>query len=210
METKLKVNEIFYTLQGEGYHAGTASIFIRLSDCNLRCTFCDTEFLKGELMTAKEIVLECQRFEGKHIVLTGGEPGAQDISALVYELKKNSYYIQIETNGMFELPWMIDWVTCAPKTKPSSLNVEFYHEIKLVIGEEDDLPELGNQEERYNYPVKKELCWISPKNPTHNSKIGTETSSKLGNSSLLHCIRLVKQNPIWRLSTQLHKYWEID
>ena len=91
----LKINSIFYTLQGEGYHMGTPSIFIRLSDCNLRCSFCDTEFLSGKIMKVEEIIHECQRFKGRHIVLTGGEPGTQDIFDLVYPFnlsKKNIYF----------------------------------------------------------------------------------------------------------------------
>mgnify|MGYP005827391123 CR=1 FL=1 len=206
----LKVNNIFYTLQGEGYHTGTPSIFIRLSDCNLRCSFCDTEFLSGETMDEKDIILECQRYEGKHIVLTGGEPGAQDISKLVYELRKVRYYVQIETNGMFALPWQIDWVTCSPKTKPESLNIEFYHELKLVIGMGGKIPLLGDHADRYNFPLKKELCWISPVNPlSHNEKIGVATSDDIACNTLNHCVELVKDNPVWRLSTQLHKYWRI-
>ena len=208
---KLKVNEIFYTLQGEGYHVGVPSIFIRLSDCNLRCTFCDTEFLSGKMMTLEEIVTECQSFRGTHIVLTGGEPGAQDIGSLVQALKRAKYYIQIETNGMFKLPWGIDWVTCAPKTKPQSLNVEFYHEIKLVVNNGDKLPKLGSHKDRYNYPVNKKLCWVSPQNPLdHTQRIGLQTSSSVDNDNLNYCIGLIKNNPDWRLNTQQHKYWRID
>ena len=211
---EVKVNSIFYTLQGEGYHAGTPSIFIRLSDCNLRCSFCDTEFLSGDMMSVDYIIHECQRFEGGHIVITGGEPGTHDIFDLVHALKEACYYVQVETNGMFQLPPGIDWITCSPKTKPSTLNVEFYHELKLVIGINDKIPKLGDQKDRYNFPLKTgelSLCWVSPENPiNHSEKIGTKASDIVDSTVLDHCIGLIKAHPSWRLSTQQHKYWGIE
>jgi len=209
---ELKINSIFYTLQGEGYHAGTPSIFIRLSDCNLRCSFCDTEFLSGKMMTVDKIISECKKYKGKHIVLTGGEPSFQDINQLVNQLRKQCYYVQIETNGMFPLTWTIDWITFAPKTKPNSINIDYYDEIKIVVNKKTkQLPKLGIEKDQYSFPRHRELCWVSPENPLdHDKKIGTETSSSLSNETLDYCIELVKDNPGWRLSTQQHKYWGIE
>ena len=68
----VKINDIFYTIQGEGSYAGTPAIFIRLSDCNLACNFCDTEFLSGNQMTEDEIIEEISVYNCDFIVLTGG------------------------------------------------------------------------------------------------------------------------------------------
>ena len=69
-----KINEIFYSLQGEGFYTGTAAIFIRFSGCNLKCDFCDTLHESGEFLSDEEILQKISLFESKHIVLTGGEP----------------------------------------------------------------------------------------------------------------------------------------
>lgn len=69
-----KINEIFYSLQGEGYHTGTPAVFIRFSGCNLKCDFCDTRHEEGEMMTDEDIVNEIGKYPAVMVILTGGEP----------------------------------------------------------------------------------------------------------------------------------------
>ena len=69
-----KINEIFYSLQGEGYHTGTPAIFVRFSGCNLKCDFCDTQHEEGKMMTDDEIIAEVKKNTAVTVVLTGGEP----------------------------------------------------------------------------------------------------------------------------------------
>ena len=95
---KLVVNEIFYSLQGEGARAGRPSIFIRLSKCNLRCSFCDTEFDSGEEMTLQEMLNEIKKYGCKWIVWTGGEPTLQLTDEMVAFFKHNGFLQAIETN----------------------------------------------------------------------------------------------------------------
>ena len=84
-----KVNEIFHSLQGEGYNTGTASVFIRLSGCNLHCSFCDTRHEEGTLMSLPEIVEQVMRYPtAPLIVLTGGEPSLWIDEDFVAGLKK--------------------------------------------------------------------------------------------------------------------------
>mgnify|MGYP002626276660 CR=1 FL=1 len=117
-----RVNEIFSSLQGEGFWSGTPMVFVRLSGCNLRCPWCDTDFAEYREMSASDIVAEAQELydvpneRRKMCVLTGGEPSLQVDKELVDALHEAGFYICIETNGTRPLPAGIDWVTLSPKT----------------------------------------------------------------------------------------------
>ena len=95
-----KINEIFYSLQGEGFHSGTPAVFVRFSGCNLRCTFCDTQHQAGEMMSLQEIVDEVNKYPiAPLVVLTGGEPSLFIDEAFVAGLKqKTGKTVAIETN----------------------------------------------------------------------------------------------------------------
>ena len=73
----MKINEIFYSLQGEGHWTGTPAIFIRFAGCNLRCDFCDTNHESGEEYDTEELIKELSQYPAKRVILTGGEPGLQ-------------------------------------------------------------------------------------------------------------------------------------
>ena len=109
----MKVNEIFYSVQGEGRFAGTPAVFLRLSGCNLRCSFCDTDHRSYVQMTEDEIVSEASAYKSRHIVITGGEPTLQLTASLARKLHDKGFFIQIETNGTVPLEpdCRIDWVT---------------------------------------------------------------------------------------------------
>ena len=117
----LKVNEIFYSLQGEGPFAGTPAVFIRLAGCNLTCSFCDTDHEKFEEMGVQQIIehldflnLPC----GVLVVITGGEPFLQDTAPLVRALDEEGWRIQIETNGTIfpaRFPFDLVSIVCCPK-----------------------------------------------------------------------------------------------
>ena len=112
----LRVKEIFYTLQGEGPRAGQPAIFVRLAGCNLRCYFCDTDFEGGELLPPEEVRARIADAEPRCrlVVLTGGEPLAQQIIPLVADLwQECGITTQVETAG-----------TCAPPPAPSGRTLE--------------------------------------------------------------------------------------
>jgi len=98
----LSVHSIFYTIQGEGPHAGSPAVFLRLAGCNLQCPLCDTEYTDGVgTMRVDDIVMEVDRIS-KHatlVVLTGGEPLRQNVSLLCAHLSNAGFLVQIETNG---------------------------------------------------------------------------------------------------------------
>lgn len=98
----MKINEIFYSIQGEGIQSGLPTVFIRLTGCNLRCSYCDTKYAytKGKQFSIDEIILKLKDFTCNTVCITGGEPLIhEDILELVNTLSNDKYNILIETNG---------------------------------------------------------------------------------------------------------------
>ena len=116
----MRVNEIFYSIQGEGHYTGTPAVFVRLAGCNLNCWFCDTEFHSFTEMSEDEIVAEASQYPSRYMVITGGEPTLQLTASLTSKLHAIGFYIMLETNGTQPLPegCAVDWITCSPK-RPS-------------------------------------------------------------------------------------------
>lgn len=180
------VNEIFCSLQGEGFHTGTAAVFVRMSGCNRACAFCDTDFSRSTMMTAAEIAAEAAAYTPRHLVLTGGEPTLTADSALCAALKEAGFFIQIETNGSLPVPPEVDWVTCSPKTEPYA--IDRIDELKIVF--QDNGEEVERLRERFGSP---ERCFLQPCS-------GLNTAST---------VEWIVAHPWWRLSLQTHKLIDI-
>ena len=142
---KLTVNEIFYSLQGEGGRQGEASIFIRLTKCNLKCTFCDTDFEHGDEMSLEEIASEIKAFGCQWIIWTGGEPTIQLRDEHLQYFKDLGYKQAIETNGTRPVPSLIDYITCSPKQKYESIkdHLPKVNEIRIPVAEGDQIPDVS-------------------------------------------------------------------
>ena len=108
----MRINEIFYSLQGEGRFTGSPAVFVRFSGCNRRCPFCDTDHLDGDEMSAQEIVDAVSKYPCDIVVITGGEPALQLTSELVDMLHGIGRRVHVETNGSLPLPVNVDWITC--------------------------------------------------------------------------------------------------
>ena len=146
--------EMFSSIQGEGFHIGKGTTFIRVAGCNLRCSWCDTqdsfELSKAQWLSAEEIVDQAQ-IPHQHVVITGGEPTLYDLGPLVRELHKLCKYVAIETNGTNPIPveWGIDWITASPKPGSQFALCCQADELKYVVDDEfsidciteQDLPE---------------------------------------------------------------------
>lgn len=178
-----KINEIFYSLQGEGYHTGTPAVFVRFSGCNLKCTFCDTAHEDGVLMEDEAIVEAVSRFPATWVILTGGEPGLWVDEALVDALHKAGKQVAIETNGTCRLPENIDWVTCSPK-EGAALKVERIDEIKVVFLGQDVASYLSIPARHY---------FLQPCSCLNTAEV----------------VQYIKEHPSWRLSLQTHKLIDI-
>ena len=197
-----RVNEIFSSIQGEGVRAGTPNLFLRFSGCNLKCSNedeyagfnCDTEFASGRDLSISEIIHELADVDHgkcKSIILTGGEPSLQIDSELVSALKAAGYYLAIETNGTVVLPTDIDWVTVSPKSAEHTIVVRTANEVKYVRRKGQAIPRTVVTADHY---------LVSP---------AFEADGSLKRETLEWCLDLVKANPPWRLSLQLHKWLNI-
>lgn len=187
----MRVNEIFYSLQGEGYHTGTPAVFLRLSGCNLRCTFCDTRHDDGSEMAEGEILERVLHYPSRHIVITGGEPSLQLTDSLVEILHNAGFYIQVETNGTHQLPEDVDWVTCSPKGN-APVALKRIDELKVVyLGQ--DVEEIANRHAAMHY-------FLQPcSSPLYDGGSNTQAT-----------VSYILDHPHWRLSLQTHKLIGIE
>ncbi len=200
-----RINEIFYSLQGEGVRAGTANLFLRFTGCNETCSVethgfdCDTEFASGRTLTTEQILGELKEAAAgaevggarpAWIILTGGEPALQVDRELIDALHGAGYKLAIETNGSIALPDGIDWITVSPKVAEHAIRQRVAHEVKYVRGYGQAIPRTV---------VQAEHKLISP----------AFSGEQLDRRTLEWCIQLVRENPDWRLSIQMHKTWRI-
>ena len=203
-----QVKEIFYTLQGEGSHAGRPAVFCRFAGCNLWsgreqdratavCRFCDTDFvgtdgtLGGKFKNADALAdqIQAQWPAGdrahRFVVMTGGEPLLQVDSALIEALHARGFQIAVETNGTMAAPPGIDWICVSPKAGAPWIQ-RAGHELKLVWPQPAfDLDELEAAAFTHRYLQ-----------PMDNPERQRNTQA---------CIQLCLERPAWRLSLQTHK-----
>lgn len=190
----MKINEIFYSLQGEGFWAGTPAVFVRFSGCNLRCSFCDTDHNRGKQMTEEEIAKEVAQYPAHHVVITGGEPSLFLAETLVERLHELGKFVAVETNGTHPLPANVDWITISPKDafEPNATPIlTACSELKVVYAGQPPL--------NYSH-IRAEHLFLQPcdtGNPEESQRIMTET------------IEYCKAHPQWRLSLQTHKITNI-
>ena len=194
------VNEIFYSIQGEGYHVGKPAVFIRFAGCNIECPWCDTDHSEKRKMNVEEILVEVfnlwpQNTDNVFVVLTGGEPTVQDMLPLCKALHEEQIYIAIETNGIgsWKLPIVnndhIDWITLSPKHnfRPSQNVIDAANEIKIVFDGLIGLHHYEREDLR-----KKSLLFLQPCSEDFDP-----------------AVKCVMDNPQWRLSIQLQKILKV-
>ena len=200
MEELFPIVEIFHSVQGEGFHAGIPSIFIRFGGCNLRCPWCDTDFDIWTDMNIAEIVNELSKYDCDRIIFTGGEPALQDLVTLSSYLKPLGYYLSIETNGTIPIPeGIIDWICVSPKDQ-EYVNLK----IKQRIGDELKVVYVGQDLTMYD-DLKKGFDNLFLQ-PLYDEGQNTEWNGLSFHSTF----EKVRSNPEWRLSLQTHKWMGVE
>ena len=194
----LPLMEEFYTIQGEGYHKGTAAYFVRIGGCDVGCHWCDVkESWLAELHPPTETskIVENAAKYSNTVVVTGGEPLTWDMTQLTNGLKAKGLKAHIETSGAYKLTGTWDWICLSPKKLklPTEEIYEKANELKMIIYNRDDF------------------------------RFAEEQASKVGNGCILYLqpewsrrekmipeiVDYVMANPKWKVSLQTHKYLNI-
>lgn len=194
----LPVMEHFYTLQGEGAHAGKAAYFIRLGGCDVGCHWCDVkdswDAEAHPLINVDELAQSATNLS-KTIVITGGEPLMWNLDYLTNKLRELGAKIHLETSGAYALSGNIDWITLSPKkraeVKPDVLAKA--SELKCIIYNQDD----------FNYAEKH------AKLVNENCKLYLQVEWSKKDKMTPIMVDYVKKNPQWNVSVQTHKYLDI-
>lgn len=191
--------EIFHSVQGEGYHAGIPHVFVRFGSCNLRCSWCDTDFDTHSTMNAVDILGEVMKYDCKRIIFTGGEPMLQDLWPLHRLFKRRGFTLSVESNGTIEIPeGLLDWICISPKDQMYP-NVA----IRQTTGDEMKVVYCGQELSMYDQLKQGfgnlflQPCYIDTDSIEENGKSFQMTEE------------VVKRNPEWRLSLQTHKWMGI-
>ena len=194
----LPLMEEFYTIQGEGFHKGTAAYFVRIGGCDVGCHWCDVkESWLAELHPPTEtskIVENAVKYSNT-IVVTGGEPLMWDMTALTAQLKAKNVQTHIETSGAYKLTGTWDWICLSPKKLklPTEKIYKKAHELKMIIYNKSDFNFAEEQAEKVNENC---ILYLQP-----------EWSKR--DKMIPEIVNYVMANPKWKVSLQTHKYLNI-
>ena len=194
----LPLMEEFYTIQGEGFHKGTAAYFIRVGGCDVGCHWCDVKESwnpESHPPTAIKAIAQNANKYSKTIVITGGEPLTWDMGPLTSLLKKMGMNTHIETSGAYPLSGSWDWICLSPKKmKLPTLQVyQAAHELKVIIYNKNDFKFAEEQAERVGEDC---ILYLQP-----------EWSKR--ETMIPQIVDYVMANPKWMVSLQTHKYLNI-
>jgi len=209
MASTLPVVEKFHSLQGEGAHAGRSAFFIRLANCKVGCSWCDTKYSWSEKFSQQDNVLTLSeetanaRSKGAaFVVITGGEPLHHNLDPLCDAIRKltstkqKAIPIHLETSGVDPISGHPNWITLSPKrhAPPRIEAVKTCQELKVVIHEKDDLifaQNIANKTKEFHKPL---LFLQAGWNNEKGQRLAFE---------------YVRNHPEWRLSMQTHKWLKV-
>jgi organic radical activating enzyme len=195
----LPIMEAFYTIQGEGFHTGTPSYFIRIGGCDVGCHWCDVKESWNEMLhpatSVNNIIEETLKYPSDTVIITGGEPLMWNLDFLTSNLKEHNKQTHIETSGAYPITGNWDWICLSPKKTRRPL-AEVYkkaNELKVIIYNKDDFNFAIAEAEKVSENCK---LYLQP-----------EWSKKDKVTPLI--IDFVMKNPKWKISLQTHKYLNI-
>jgi 7-carboxy-7-deazaguanine synthase len=188
---ELRLNDVFWTLQGEGANWGRRALFVRMPFCNLACSWCDTSFNSYKKWSEEDFVAFAKQEPGRFAVITGGEPTINKQTPRVIELLKGqNFEIAIESNGTFPIPAHVDFATVSPKRDsgydihPNNMSAD---EFKYVVDDEFDFSILDRHQGSL-------------------SKLSLSPEFTKFNDNVQKILAYIKEHPEWRLSLQTHKW----
>ena len=189
------VMEHFYTIQGEGVHAGKPAYFVRLAGCDVGCVWCDVKEswpTDGFPMhTASEICDWVKATAAEIVVITGGEPAMYDCNSLVDSLHEVGYRVHVETSAAYPLQGNYDWVCISPKKfkQPSAGEMVKAHELKVIVFNDSD----------FEWAEKwAETC-------STDCALLLQPEWEKRDKMMPKIIDYVNENPRWRICIQTHK-----
>ncbi len=192
----IKLNDLFWTFQGEGANWGRRALFVRMPFCNLKCSWCDTEFNTYKDWTEGQFIAFAKLEPSRFVVITGGEPMMNKHTPMVAKILKNlGFEVACETNGTFPIIDEIDFATVSPKRDADyQINVQAIKkcsELKLVVDEGFDFKVAKGFEKMFE-----------------GTKTRLTLSPEFGEmkKSVLRIEQFIQENPGWRLSLQSHKW----
>ena len=193
------VMELFYSLQGEGYHQGKAAFFIRLAGCDVGCVWCDVkdswDASKHPVLSVEAIVAAAAAHPSRIAIVTGGEPLLHQLEPLTTALKTAGFQTHIETSGSSPMSGSWDWVCLSPKKFKAALPeaIKAANELKVVVFNNSDFAFANTFLKDVAVDCKK---YLQP-----------EWDKSDAMTPLV--IEYIKANPSWELSAQLHKYIQV-
>ena len=188
--------EAFYTLQGEGFHAGKAAYFIRLGGCDVGCFWCDVkeswEADAHPKISVEDIAAKALQHEARIAVVTGGEPLLHNLDELTVQLHEAGFKTHIETSGSSPLSGSWDWICLSPKKfkMPLPQVLQKANELKVVIYNKHDFTWAEQHAVQTSQPCK---LYLQPEWSKAN-----EVTPMI--------VDYIKHHPQWQLSLQIHKY----
>ena len=196
---RLPLVEDFYTIQGEGFHAGKPAYFIRLGGCDVGCRWCDAKYTWNPKLyppvDVQTILDRAAACPAQAIVITGGEPLLYPLEPLTEKLHERGLQIFLETSGTHPFSGRFDWVCLSPKRQHPPLPEAFEraHELKVIIESEHDFA----WAERNAVQVRREcLCYLQPE-------------WSVAEAVMPAIVDYAKAHPQWNISIQTHKYMHI-
>lgn len=198
-EAKLPVVEEFFSLQGEGFHTGKAAYFIRLGGCDIGCSWCDSRFSWNPdlhpMIATKTIIDTVLESGADSVVVTGGEPLMWNLEMLCDGLRKENIGTFLETSGAYPLSGIWDWICLSPKQNMPPLTeiCKVADELKVIIRDRSDF-----EWAEKNHGMVSNEC-----------KLYLQPEWSIFKTIIPEIVEYIKQNPIWRISLQAHKYMHI-
>ena len=196
---KLPVMEMFYSIQGEGFHSGKPAIFVRLGGCDVGCHWCDVKESWNEkdhpYLSISEIIDEISQYPSKTIIVTGGEPLMYSLDDLTFELKQKGYQLHLETSGVYTMSGQWDWITFSPKKfkKADQSIFAVASELKAIVVNKSDF--------------KFAESFVSSLNDGCIQYLQPEWSKSEQMTAVI--VEYIKAHPEWNISLQTHKYLNI-